>query len=176
MKWFVWFVLLIIGGCDPMAITVPDSNTYSLQDVVNAVEDHAGYIPDTLDDCFDNAISTYFDPEYNNTYYAEANSLKRFRNYGPDNDDKEIFVPEGFSPNGDDIHDYFEVYNLQYYPSHKMSIFHRDGWLIYSRTDDYHIYPWDGKYNGTDMPIGNYLWVLEIDGNPYDSGTVMLAR
>jgi len=91
-------------------------------------------------------------------------------------EDHPIYVPEGFSPNGDGIHDYFEVYNLEYYPTHKMSIYHRDGWLIYSRTNDYDDNPWDGKHSGEDMPSGTYQWVLEIDGDPYDSGTVMLAR
>lgn len=161
-----------------MAANVPDTNTYGLSTVVWAVEDHAGELPgdDDLQDCFDYAISTYFDPQYDNSDYAPANSMKRFRNYGPDNEDKEIFVPEGFSPNGDGVHDYFEVENLEYYPLHKMSIFDSGGNLLYQRTNDYHLYPWDGKHNGFDMPEGTYTWVLEIDGSPYDSGTVMLAR
>ena len=159
-----------------MAVRVPNTETFGLQDVYNAVKDHYPYTSPNLESCFAESKYDYFDPNYNNDNYAPPVSMKRFRNYGPDNGDKEIFVPEGFSPNGDGVHDYFEVYNLQYYPSHKMSIFHRDGWLIYSRTNDYHIYPWDGKYNGTDMPIGTYQWVLEIDGNLYDSGTVMLMR
>jgi len=66
-----------------MAIRVPDTNTFSLQDVVNAVENHAGNISDNLSACFSNAISVYFDSNYNNDTYAVANSLKRFRNYGP---------------------------------------------------------------------------------------------
>jgi gliding motility-associated-like protein len=181
MKWLKILLIVIIQACslsnteiEKMAVRVPDTNTFSLQDVVNAVEDHAGDIPDNLDACFDNAIATYFDPIYHSDSYAVPNSLKRFRNYGPPT--HEIFVPDGFSPNGDGVHDYFEVYNLEYYPVHKMSIFHRDGWLIYQRTNDYHLYPWDGKYNGNDMPEGSYQWVLEINGSPYDSGTVMISR
>jgi gliding motility-associated-like protein len=177
MGWLKILLILIIGGCDPVAVRVPDTNTFSLQDVVNAVEDHAGELPgdDTLQGCFTYANSTYFDSAYDNDIYAPANSMKRFRNYGPDND-YPIFVPEGFSPNGDGIHDYFEVMNLEYYPVHRMSIFHRDGWLIYQRTNDYHVYPWDGTYGGSNMPEGTYTWVLEINGSNYDSGTVMLAR
>ena len=66
-----------------MAVHVPDTNTFSLIDVVAAVEDHAGEITDTLDDCFNHAKQSFFDPEYNNSEYAPANSMKRFRNYGP---------------------------------------------------------------------------------------------
>lgn len=85
-------------------------------------------------------------------------------------------MPEGFSPNGDGIHDYFEVFNLDHYPVHKMSILHSDGWVIYSRTNDYHLFPWNGKYGNINMPEGTYIWVLEINERPYDSGTVMLQR
>ncbi len=68
-----------------MAVYVPDTNTFSLIDVVAAVEDHAGELPgdDGLDECFDYSIEGYFDPYYNNNSYTPANSLKRFRNYGP---------------------------------------------------------------------------------------------
>jgi hypothetical protein len=188
MKWFKWFLILTIGGCDPMAVTVPDTNTFNLQNVVDAVEDHAGGITDTLQDSFNNAESLYFDPVYNNSDYAVADSMKRFRNYGPDNQNKKIFVPEGFSPNGDGIHDYFEVQNLEYYPLHRMSIFapsagcscggngFSGGDLIYRRTNDYDDYPWDGKYNGADCPEISYPWVLEIDGETYDTGYVLISR
>lgn len=68
-----------------MAVHVPDTNTFSLIDVVAAVEDHAGELPgdDSLDGCFDYSIEGYFNLDYNNNSYAPANSLKRFRNYGP---------------------------------------------------------------------------------------------
>lgn len=73
-----------------MAITVPDTNTFSLQDVVNAVEAHAGDISSAetpfnlkdLKDAFARAKPLFFDPSYNNSTYAPANSMKRFRNYG----------------------------------------------------------------------------------------------
>lgn len=66
-----------------MAIIVPNTNTFSLQDVWNAVKDHTSGTTGDLSDCFANAISNYFDPAYNNNSYAPANSMKRFRNYGP---------------------------------------------------------------------------------------------
>jgi gliding motility-associated-like protein len=169
----LFITIITIGGCMP--VSVPDTNTYSLQHVYDAVNDHANPTGD-LDSCFDQSEPTYFDPQYNVDSYAPPDSLKRFRNYGPGNGENEIIVPEGFSPNGDGIHDYFKVFNLEYYPVHKMSIFHRDGWLIYSRTNDYDTYPWDGKYNGNNMPEDTYVWVLEINERPYDSGTVILAR
>ena len=156
-----------------MAVRVPDTNTFSLVDVYNAVNDHANPAGE-LADCYTKSLPTYFDYNYHQDGYAEPNSLKRFRNYGPPSN--VIFVPEGFSPNSDGVHDYFEIENLSYYPYHKMSIFNSNGDLMYSRENLYDNYPWDGKYNGNNAPTGTYTWVLEIAGAVYDSGFVMLAR
>lgn len=177
MKWVFYFLTLTIGGCEIMAISVPNNNTFALTDVVAAIEDHAGEIPgdDSLQGSFQYAIDTYFDPEYNNNSYAPDNSMRRFRNYGPDNENKALLIPEGFSPNGDGVHDYFVVYNLEYYPLHKMMIFNTSENLIYQKENDYHLYPWDGKVGGVLQPAGSYIWVLEIDGKTYANGIVIMG-
>lgn len=154
-------------------IRVPNTTTFSLNDVNISVGSHAT-VYGTLSSCYASSEPTYFDPNYNNDSYAVPNSLKRFRNYGDNG--HPIFVPDGFSPNGDGVHDYFEVENLSYYPFHKMSIFNSGGSLMYQQTNNYHTYPWDGKYNGVPVSIGTYTWVLEINGVVYDNGTVLLAR
>lgn len=173
-------------------VRVPDTETFSLQHVINAVEDHAGDITDTLDDAFNNADAFYFDGNYDSDDYAPENSMKRFRNYGPHNDpdegDHPIMVPDAFSPNGDGIHDFFEVYNLEYYPDHEASIYAPSGGcncggnlfyggeLIYRITDEYHLFPWDGTYQGSDCPIGNYTFTLKINGELYTNKTIYLNR
>ncbi len=157
-----------------MAVKVPDTNTFSLQDVYDAVNDHANPSAN-LNSGFDNAENTYFDNDYNDDSYAPDYSLKRFRNYGPSDSLPEIFVPEGFSPNNDGVHDYFEVYNLEYYPVHKMMIYNSSGTKLYERTNNYDEEPWDGKYNGSYVSAGNYVWVLEVNGTSNSTGTVMVA-
>lgn len=64
---------------------VPDTGTFSLQEVYNAVSSHAGGTADNLSSCFSNALSRYFDSNYNNDTYNGSSrlGLKRFRNYGP---------------------------------------------------------------------------------------------
>ncbi|MFW6272168.1 MAG: gliding motility-associated C-terminal domain-containing protein [bacterium] len=168
-----------------MALRVPDTDSFSLRDVLTAVEDHAGNISNNLEACFNNAVSSYFDPAYDDASYAPANSMKRFRNYGPD---CEIFVPDGFSPNGDGINDYFEVQNLDCYPIHEMTIFsppggvtiggtfYPEGTILYQRTNDYDEYPWDGTVNGHDAPETTYVWDLDINESNYDDGTVLISR
>lgn len=63
----------LLGFCQ-----VPNTTTFSLQDVVNNVSGASG----NLSSCFSNAVSAKFDPAYNNDSYAPANSMLRFRNYG----------------------------------------------------------------------------------------------
>lgn len=66
-----------------MGIKVPDTTNFNLQDVYNAVGDHTPATTGDLRSCFTNAISAYFDSDYDNSTYAPAMSLKRFRNYTP---------------------------------------------------------------------------------------------
>jgi len=68
----------------PPLLKVPDTNTFTLQDVASIVYNIPPFATGgkTLDDCFDDADSAKFDPTYNTSSYAPANSLLRFRNYG----------------------------------------------------------------------------------------------
>lgn len=89
----------------------------------------------------------------------------------PENCD--IFVPQGFSPsNNDGINDYFRVQNLDCYPVHKMSIFDRNGTLLYTRTNNYDDEPWDGKVGGIIVSGVTRTWVLEINGAIHSTGSV----
>lgn len=82
--------------------SVPNTETFTLQNVVDAVNPTT----DDLQDCFNDANSSYFDPIYNNDSYAPANSMLRFRNYGPGEDpcayDYESFTYRVY----DDCYDY----------------------------------------------------------------------
>jgi len=89
----------------------------------------------------------------------------------PENCD--IFVPQGFSPsNQDGINDYFRVQNLDCYPIHKMSIYDRNGSLLYTRTNNYDTEPWDGKVGGTIISGVTRTWILEINGAIHSTGSV----
>lgn len=62
-------------------VSVPNTETFSLQDVYNIVRGHAAFTTNSLQSCFSNSNADYFDPAYNIDTYAPANSMKRFRNY-----------------------------------------------------------------------------------------------
>ena len=56
-------------------MAVPDTNTFSLQDVTNELGLGSG---DSLIDCFNDATSSEFDPNYK----GDGDRLSNFRNYG----------------------------------------------------------------------------------------------
>ena len=164
-------------GSTSSGVSVPNTDTFSLTDVYAAVADHQ--IPSNppltgdLSSCFARSIAEYFDPSYNNDSYAPANSMKRFRNYHPYTDD--LFVPDGFSPDGDGVHDFFDIYNLWLYPSHRVMIFDRGGTKLYERTNDYVENPWDGYCLGVLQPAATYIVIIQIEGTTVYNGTFAIV-
>lgn len=76
----------------------------------------------------------------------------------------ELFIPEGFSPNGDGNHDLLEI-TLTCGLSAKLSVFNRWGDLIYfSRQyqNDWNGYSNQGRFAGTAVPDGTYFYTAEL--------------
>jgi gliding motility-associated-like protein len=92
-----------------------------------------------------------------------------------------LFIPGGFSPNGDGVNDYFVISDINRYPDAVLKIFNRWGDLVY--TKEHYDNSWNG-FSNTDMaimgdvlPNGTYYYVFE-PGNGEDgrSGYVILRR
>jgi gliding motility-associated-like protein len=85
---------------------------------------------------------------------------------------KKIFIPEGFSPNGDGAHDLFELGNVEGYKI-KIKVFNRWGSLVYEHNDYKAPSWWDGNSNtgltiGDRLPDGTYFYEIETDaGDKY---------
>jgi gliding motility-associated-like protein len=97
----------------------------------------------------------------------------------------EIFVPNLFTPNGDNNNDYFNIYGTGIDKIHLL-IYNIEGILIFETTsvEEATVTGWDGQYKGNPLPPGKYLWVLEAastDGakllfNGSNKGIVTLLR
>jgi gliding motility-associated-like protein len=92
--------------------------------------------------------------------------------------EKEIYVPKGFSPNGDGNNDKIfprlvGVRTLNYF-----KVFNRWGQLIFMSTNVNE--GWDGTYKGVKQPMEGYVWIAEgvdIDNNIIKrTGTFLLLR
>lgn len=84
-------------------------------------------------------------------------------------------IPNAFSPNNDGINDVWTIKNLDSYPGVTVQIFDRYGRLILDKVG--YATPWDGKVNGTDLPIGTYYYVIDPkNGRSPMTGSVTILR
>ena len=71
-----------------------------------------------------------------------------------------LFVPEGFSPNGDGVNDRFEIKNLGGL-SARVKVYNRHGTVVFS--DDDYKNTWDGTLaNGQPAPDGTYYYAVDL--------------
>lgn len=75
----------------------------------------------------------------------------------------EIFIPEGFSPNGDGTNDTFNIVNLDIFPNHTLEIFNRYGMSVYKGNASKE--EWDGKHDGKLLPTGTYYYVIQLNND-----------
>jgi gliding motility-associated-like protein len=82
------------------------------------------------------------------------------------NDTIRVFVGmnEGFSPNSDGYNDTWEISYLNQYESAKIEIFNRWGASLWSSSYP-NIENWDGKYNGSDLPVGTYYYIITFNSS-----------
>ena len=74
-----------------------------------------------------------------------------------------IQIPNTFSPNGDGINDSWQIQELSKYTGISVTIFNRNGQKIFSSTG--YDKPFDGRWQGTDLPIGTYYYVIDLKGS-----------
>lgn len=72
--------------------------------------------------------------------------------------DCQLLVPTAFTPNGDGINDKFYPSSICTFENYKCLIFNRWGQLIYTTSNQTE--KWDGKYKGSDCPVGAYVYLI----------------
>ncbi len=70
-----------------------------------------------------------------------------------------IYIPNSFTPNGDNLNDVLYVYG-NYIESMHLAIYNRWGQKVFETNDKY--IGWDGYYNGDPAPPGVYDYYLEV--------------
>jgi gliding motility-associated-like protein len=82
---------------------------------------------------------------------------------------RDFVLPEGFSPNGDEINDLFVIEGIQNHPNNSIVIFNRWGNKVFFANP--YNNSWDGKsafgirIGGDDLPIGTYFYILDLGDN-----------
>jgi gliding motility-associated-like protein len=84
-------------------------------------------------------------------------------------------VPNAFSPNNDGINDVWAIQYLDSYPGATVKIFDRYGRLVFNTLG--YPKPFDGKLNGTNLPIGVYYYIVDPkNGRKPITGSVTILR
>lgn len=88
---------------------------------------------------------------------------------------KKPSVPNAFSPNGDGVHDRWEILYLDSYPGATVDVFNRYGQKVYESKG--YAKPWDGTLKGQPLPVGTYYYLIDPkNGRKPLSGFVDLIR
>lgn len=78
----------------------------------------------------------------------------------------EITVPEGISPNGDNKNDAWIIDFKDDFPNLEVSVYNRWGELLFYDNSGY-LVPWDGTYEGKELPVGTYYYIIELNSDLY---------
>ncbi|WP_439882548.1 invasin domain 3-containing protein [Pontibacter sp. MBLB2868] len=90
-----------------------------------------------------------------------------------------VFIPEGFSPDGDGENDVFTIYGAEDYRV-SLKIFNRWGTIVYENKD--YKNDWDGAANngvvlGNKLPDGTYFYIVDLNnGEKPRSHSVIIKR
>ncbi len=97
-------------------------------------------------------------------------------------DDLDVIIPNGFTPNEDGYNDTFVILNLEQYPDNTIEIYNRWGDLVYAAEP--YLNDWDGssenaklKIAGDEVVDGTYFFILDLgNGDEPINGFIDLRR
>lgn len=89
---------------------------------------------------------------------------------------KQIELPNVFTPNGDGHNDFWEIGGWQNFPDISVKIYDRWGIQVFNSEHGYAI-PWDGTSSGKQLPMDAYYYLINLgDGSKEITGSITLIR
>jgi gliding motility-associated-like protein len=88
-----------------------------------------------------------------------------------------ILIFNGISPNGDSDNDVWHLSGIEAFSKNEVRIFNRWGNLVFEASPYSNNSPWDGTWNGKDLPDGLYYYLIDLgDNSEKQSGWIQLLR
>ncbi len=86
-----------------------------------------------------------------------------------------LVIYDAFSPDGNDKNEVWNIGNAGSFPNIKVKIFNLWGKMVFS-SNGYGT-PWDGTFNGNDLPAGTYYYMIDPgDGSEVITGDVSIVK
>jgi len=93
--------------------------------------------------------------------------------------ENKFIVPNAFSPNEDEVNDYFQVFGYDI-ENVELYVYNRWGNMVYEYNGAYPMIGWDGIYKGIEQEIGVYVYFGRVTFENKDveffKGNVTLIR
>jgi len=196
-----------------ISVTIVDTNSCVLQDTINFSPIYTYYSlyidttiflgnsitlegPNGVSHLWNNGLTTQditMSPIDDTTYIVEALQANGCYDVADVNvfinEELNFFIPNLFTPNGDQTNDLFLMYGNGISPDNfNFTIFNRWGEIVFETTDVNNMLStgWDGTANGQQQPVGTYVWVMtgfqeDNDNTPLqfagkNTGTILLKR
>jgi len=89
---------------------------------------------------------------------------------------RELLVPTGFTPNGDNVNDLLLVHGRSGSRVISFQVFDRWGELVYEGADfevNDETVGWDGTFKGQDLNPGVYIWQIQVE---YEDGATAVHK
>ncbi|MDO9261576.1 MAG: thrombospondin type 3 repeat-containing protein [Flavobacteriaceae bacterium] len=141
-----------------------DNDNDGLGDVCDPDDDNDGVL-DTVDNCQFGSNPDQSDVDYNGIGDVCEDCNNDGIPYYIDKVICDISVTPGFSPNGDNNHDFFIIKNIQLHPNNLVQIFNRWGNKVFEAKN--YKNTWDGISTegggGKLLPVGPYFYVITIN-------------
>jgi gliding motility-associated-like protein len=92
-----------------------------------------------------------------------------------------ILIPTVYTPNGDNTNDRFAIKNIHIVPQVHIEIYNRWGNKMFSFDGTGSQYAnqsnqWDGTYNGKELPMGSFVYIVIVNNSDVHNGVVSILR
>jgi gliding motility-associated-like protein len=83
-----------------------------------------------------------------------------------------LIVPTGFSPNGDNENDNWNIIGIEQFTKNQVQVFNRWGQTVFESNGT--AVNWDGSYNDKLLPIADYYFVVDLGNGQVTNGTLTI--
>ncbi|MFX0556050.1 T9SS type B sorting domain-containing protein, partial [Maribacter sp. CXY002] len=152
-----------IENFDPLTLSLEQQNMNEITAIAEGGRGEYTYYFDGIDNGNDN---TYYITR-TDTYevrVVDENGCESIANIFMEFIDIEI--PNFFTPDGDGNNDFWIPRNMEQFPEILIKIFDRYGRVVSRQAVD--AQGWDGKYEGKELPTGDYWYVIQLNGEADD--------